>query len=108
MREKRVEDILMYMSIRNTQGESMVAICDRECLGKTYREGKLTLKVTSQFYGTELVSIEKAVDELKKATIANVVGKAIVNECIKFGLVHKKAVIWINGIPHAQIVSIMR
>jgi hypothetical protein len=99
-----VNPVQLYMRIRNLQGESMVSICDRECLGKTYREGKLRLKVSSQFYGDRLVPVEKALDELKKATIANVVGKLIVNECIKAGMVHEKAVIWINGIPHAQII----
>ena len=87
------------------QGESMVSICDRECLGKVYREGKLTLKVTSKFYGNQLVTLEKALNELKKATIANLVGEKIVTECIRNGLVHEKAVIRINGIPHAQIIS---
>lgn len=83
----------------------MVSICDRECLGKTYREGKFILKVTKGFYGDHLVPIEKAMHELKKATIANLVGETIINECIKSGLIGEKAVIRISGIPHAQIIS---
>lgn len=98
----------LYMRTRNVQGELMVSICDRECLGKTFREGKLILKVNSQFYGEKLVSIEKALSELKRATIANIVGADIVNECIKSGLVHENGVIHIDGIPHAQIISIKR
>jgi len=96
----------LYMRTRNLQGELMVSICDKECLGKIYREGKFTLKVTPQFYGDQLVPLEKAIAELKKATIANLVGEIIISECIKFGLVHKKGVIRINGIPHAQIITI--
>ncbi|MHA1321867.1 MAG: DUF424 domain-containing protein [Candidatus Helarchaeota archaeon] len=92
------------MCIRNLQGESMVSLCDKECMGKTFRDGKFVLKVTSKFYGTQLVSIERAMNEIKKATIANIVGDAIVNECIKSGLVLEKAVIRIDGIPHAQII----
>ena len=95
----------MYMRIRNMQGEIMVSICDRECLGNTYREGKFVLKVTESFYGNQLVSIEKALHELKKATIANLVGETIINECIKSGLISEKGVIRIGGIPHAQIIS---
>ncbi len=96
--------VQMYMRIRNIQGELLVSICDQECLGKIYRDGKYILKVTPQFYGDQLVSIEKAMVELKKATIANLVGATIVNECIKSGLVHKSGVIHIEGIPHAQII----
>ncbi|MHA1277792.1 MAG: DUF424 domain-containing protein [Candidatus Helarchaeota archaeon] len=87
------------------QDELMVSICDQECLGKTYREGKLVLKVTPQFYGETLVSLEKAITELKKATIANLVGETIITECIKCGLIHKKGIIRIEGIPHAQIIK---
>lgn len=92
------------MRMRNVQGELMVSICDEGCLGKIYREGKLTLKVTPQFYGNEIVTMEKAIHELRRATIGNLVGEFIVNECVKSGLVNEKAVIWINGIPHAQIM----
>ncbi len=96
----------IFMRIRNLQGEVMVSICDKECLGKQYREGNFVLNVTREFYGEDLVSIEKAIDELKKATIANLVGETIINECIKFGLVHEKGVLKIDGIPHAQIIKI--
>ncbi|MDD1778706.1 MAG: DUF424 family protein [Candidatus Helarchaeota archaeon] len=95
----------MYMRSRDMQGEFMVAICDQECMGNTYREGKLSLKITPNFYGEQLVSLEKAISELKKATIANLVGTAIIKECIRCGLIHEKGVIWINGIPHAQIIK---
>ena len=88
------------------QGELMISICDRECLGNTYREGKLVLKVTSQFYGNNLVTLEKALSELKRATIANLVGENIIKECIKTGLIHEKGVIRVDGIPHAQIIKI--
>ncbi|NVM53730.1 MAG: DUF424 family protein [Candidatus Helarchaeota archaeon] len=86
----------------------MVSICDQDCLGKIYREGKFVLKVTSQFYGDQLVPIEKAMYELRRATIANLVGETIITECIKSGLVHEKGVIRINGIPHAQIISMRK
>ncbi len=96
------------MRIHNVQGEFMVSICDEGCLGKTYREGKLILKVTPQFYGDKLVTMDKAIFELKRATIGNVVGEFIVNECVKSGLVNEKAVIRINGIPHAQIILLKK
>jgi uncharacterized protein len=98
----------MYMRIRDMQGEFLVAICDQECMGNTYREGKLSLKITSKFYGEQLVSLEKAIHELKKATIANLVGNAIIKECIRCGLIHEKGVIWIDGVPHAQIIKMAK
>ena len=83
----------------------MVSICDQECMGNIYHEGKLTLKITPKFYGQQLVTIEKTLFELKKATIANLVGNAIIKECLKSGLIHEKGIIWVNGVPHAQIIK---
>jgi len=97
--------VQLYMRTLDMQGELMVSICDQECMGNIYREGKLTLKITPKFYGEQLVSIEKAIDELRKATIANLVGNAIIKECLKSGLIHEKGIIWIDGVPHAQIIK---
>ena len=94
------------MRTRNMQGELMVSICDQECLGKIYREGKLILRVTPQFYGEELVALEKGIAELRKATIANLVGETIISECVKCGMVHEKGILRVDGIPHAQIIKI--
>lgn len=90
------------------QGEFLVSICDQECMGNTYREGEVSLKVTPKFYGEQLVPLEKAIQELKKATIANLVGNAIIKECIRCGLIHEKGVIWIDGVPHAQIIKMAK
>ena len=42
----------------------------------------------------------------KKADIVNLVGNNAVQEAIKEGLVHPEAVIYISGIPHAQVVKL--
>ncbi|MFX1295774.1 MAG: DUF424 domain-containing protein [Promethearchaeota archaeon] len=96
------------MRIRNMQDELMISVCDRACLGKVYREGKFILRVSPKFYGNKLVTLEKAINELKKATIANLVGEKIIDECIKSGLIHEKGVIRIDGIPHAQIIKMKK
>ena len=96
------------MRIRNLQGEIMISICDKDCIDKEYREGKFILKVSREFYGDKLFSVDKALSELRHATIANLVGEKIIKECIKFGLVHEKGVIRIDGVPHAQIIKMKR
>ena len=42
--------------------------------------------------------------ELEKATIGNLVGKYIITYAIKAGFVQKDSVLWIDGVPHAQII----
>ncbi|MFX1451370.1 MAG: DUF424 domain-containing protein [Promethearchaeota archaeon] len=95
----------VYMKIKKIQEELLVAISDADLLGKCFKEGKRKIEITSNFYGNELVSIEKSLKELERATIGNLVGRYIITYAIKAGFVHKDSVIWIAGVPHAQIIS---
>jgi len=87
--------------------EVVVAVCDKEILGKTFKEGELKIHVSEKFYKGDLVEIEDAINAIERATIANLVGEKIVARAVKEGLLHKDSVIYIQGIPHVQIVKIM-
>ena len=84
----------------------LVAACDNDLLGKTFREGKLKLEVDRKFYGEDLSTIEEAMAAIQKADIANLVGARVVESAVKRGLVDRQAVITIAGIPHVQVVKI--
>lgn len=88
------------------EGEVMVAVCDCDILGKKVREGAIVFNVSKDFYGGERVCPDAAIDLLRKATVANLVGREAVKCGIEAGLVHEDAVITIEGIPHAQFVQI--
>ena len=96
----------VYIKVRSWKGDLVVAVCDKEILGKTFREGELRIHVKEEFYGGELVSVKDAIEQIKKATIANLVGSRIISEAIEEGLLHKDSVIYISGIPHVQIVKV--
>lgn len=97
----------VYMKIHRVRGEVIVAVCDAELLGRSFQEGLLRLDVSEEFYGGLLVPISIALEEVNRATIANLVGRDIVNAAVERGLVHEDAVIFIKGVPHAQIVRMM-
>jgi len=84
----------------------LVAACDDDLLGKTFREGKLKLEVDRKFYGEDLSTIEEAMAAIQNADIANLVGVRVVESAVKRGLVDRQAVITIAGIPHVQVVKI--
>ncbi len=84
--------------------EFVVAVCDADILGKTFREGRLKIEVKESFYGGRLVTLEEAIEALKTASIGNIVGREIVECAIREGIIHEEAVIWIAGQPHAQFV----
>lgn len=97
----------LHMKIwRIRRGELMVAVCDSKVIGKKVCEGKLVLDASTDFYGGELVSADAAVDTLRAATVANLVGEEAVRCGIEAGLIQKEAVISIGGVPHAQFVQI--
>lgn len=94
----------VYLRIREINNEVMVAICDEDIAGKTFREGKIKIEVKKDFYCGELVEIKEGIEAIKKGTIVNIVGNNIVSEAIGAGLIHPQGIIKIGGVAHAQKV----
>ncbi len=84
----------------------MVACCDKELRGKTFREGRLKLSLETEFYGNAVMGLSEALLVLEGAEILNLVGPEIVGAAIEKGLVHPAAVISIDGVPHAQVMRL--
>ncbi len=98
------EVLLKAFNIR--KGEVMIAVCDCELLGKKFKEGRLVLDICSDFYGGKRVTLEAAVDTLRAATLANLVGEESIKCGIAAGIIHEDCVLRVNGIPHAQFVLV--
>lgn len=93
-----------YINIIRRYRQILVAACDAELLGTTLKHGKIKFEICPEFYGDSLLEVEEAIEIIKKATIANLIGSNIVERAIKEGLVHPQAILHISGIPHAQIM----
>jgi hypothetical protein len=85
---------------------TLIAVCDFDLLGATFREGKLKLEVKTDFYKGISTSISKALDAIDAADIANLVGEGIVDAAVQGGFVDPSAIVRIGGVPHVQIVRI--
>ncbi|CAD5243705.1 DUF424 domain-containing protein [Thermococcus camini] len=97
---------MIYVKVYRVQGEVLLAACDEELLGKTFREGELKLEVKERFYRGELVE-EDALDSLlHEATIANLTGERCVSKAIELGYVDEARVLRIQGVPHAQMAKL--
>ena len=91
-----------------TQGrERLVAACDSDIVGKTFRSDGLVLDVSESFYHGDDVDEEVLVNWLKLATVANLSGKRTVDIAIENGFVDRACVIMIGGVPHAQMMRMM-
>jgi len=96
---------MIYVKVYRVQGEVLLAACDEELLGKTFREGELKLEVKERFYRGELVEEDKLEELLEEATIANLTGERCVSKAIELGYVNPERVLRIQGVPHAQMAK---
>lgn len=92
------------MRVYHRRGETLVAACDEDLVGRTFREGKLRLEV-SEFYAGDLVSPEQLLRHLQLATIGNLVGEETVGAARQAGYVEEPGILRIDGVPHAQFVT---
>ncbi|HIP74796.1 MAG TPA: DUF424 domain-containing protein [Thermococcus paralvinellae] len=97
----------IYVKVYRVQGEILLAACDEELIGKTFREGELKLEVKERFYKGELRDVEELEKLLEEATIANLVGERCVGKAIELGYVDKNRVLHIQGVPHAQMAKML-
>jgi hypothetical protein len=98
---------MIYIKVYRVQGEVLLAACDEELIGKTFREGELKLEVKERFYKGELVEEEKLKELLDEATIANLTGERCVSKAIELGYVDPERVLRIQGVPHAQMAKLL-
>lgn len=84
--------------------EILVAVCDSELIGRTFREGELHLSVNEDFFKGQPADEHEVKKALEEATIANLVGERSVTCGIDSGVVDENCVIIIEGVPHAQMV----
>jgi len=96
----------VYVKVYVKDRQKLVAVCDRDLIGKTFREGKLKLEVTSKFYEGELVTASEALKQLLDADMGNLVGRNAVKMAVESKLVDPEAIIYIAGIPHVQLIKL--
>ncbi len=96
----------IYLKIHEHKPHYMIALCDENLLGKTLKKGEVKFVISEEFYGGSLVDPKDCLQHFERATIANLVGQQAVQLAIDAGYVHKNAVIYIEGHPHAQWVKL--
>ena len=92
-----------YVKVHRYGGETIVAICDEELLGKELVHGELKIRIGEDFFGGELVEIERIAEYIRKASMVNVFGNKSVNELGKIYPKLIEAAIEIGGVLHVQI-----
>ncbi|MBN1677211.1 MAG: DUF424 domain-containing protein [Candidatus Thermoplasmatota archaeon] len=87
--------------------EVLVAACDSDILGKTFKSRGLKLHISEGFYDGEKADEDILVNRLEMATVANLAGRRTLEIAIRRGFVDDGCVIEIGGVPHAQMARMI-
>ncbi len=98
----------IYIKIHKIGGEVILAACDKELLGKKFRQGIVVLYVKESFYKGELVDEEGLKAAMKFATIMNLVGERCVKIALEEGYIDEDLILYVEGVPHAQMTYLFR
>ncbi len=83
-------------------GSRLVAMCDAILLGKKFEEGNKQLDLSGNFYKGEAKEEKDTIILLRASYALNIVGEKAILLCDQLGIIDKKRVITIAGIPHAE------
>lgn len=92
----------MYIKIHKAGPDrEVVALCDKELIGKKFSEGNIEIIASEKFYKGEELPEDKMAEILKNAKNVNIFGKKSIAFAIKLGVISSENVIMIQGVPHA-------
>ena len=94
---------LYCLRTRRTENEYLVAICDAHLIGATICDDNIELFVSEHFFGREVISKEKCLKEMYKASNLNLIGKSIVETAIEEHMINEHSVMWINCPKHGKV-----
>ena len=93
-----------YMKTYKREAGLLVAVCDKELVGRTLKSGDLDVNISTHFYKDKQVGAEQVLRALKGAFAGNFFGKKAVRLAIKAKVISKSGVKKIANIPHAQFI----
>ncbi len=95
----------ILIKIHESAGKKIIAVADKELIGKKLEEGERCLDITERFYKGEEKTEEEVLKILKESANINLVGKKAISLGIKAGIITEDCVITIKGVPHAISVN---
>jgi len=96
----------MYLKIHESGDRRIVAICDKNLIGKKLKTKDIEINITKRFYKGDELSDEEIIKILKEAENINIIGKKSVDFAIKNKFIKKNSIIKIKGIPHAHLYNV--
>jgi len=86
--------------------KTILAVCDKEHVGKTFEDGPICFTASTKFYSGEDITAKQLETMLEEADSINLFGNKCVGIAIKKGFASEKSVKIIAGIKHAQVYRV--
>jgi len=98
----------MYLRVHENEAGPIVAVCDRELIGRILEEGKVHMDLDKyrEFYIGKQAGEDDVKNALKEFSSANLVGKKAVGVALSLELAASEDVMYINETPYIQIYRI--
>ena len=92
------------VSQKESEQGVIVVVTDSELLGKEFSKGKAFLDLKSPFYQGDEMEKDKVKLLFNEAKHVHLTGKESVALGVELDLVDSDKVLWVEGIPHAEVV----
>ncbi len=89
---------------KSSQGLLLV-VTDEDILGTKFEEGRKQLDLSADFYAGERKTKEEVKQLMPKAKHLHLSGKHSVAIALEMDLISSGRILWVNGVPHAEVVS---
>ena len=94
----------MYIKIHEAgEGRLIIAMCDKELVGKTLKNGDVEVEIKESFYKGEELEEEKIKELIKQPVILNIFGEKSIKLAMDCDLLKEENILDIEGVPHAQV-----
>jgi hypothetical protein len=96
----------VLMKLHNVHGQTILAVCDRELLGRTLQWDEVPILISMGFFGGEEVTTDIMVRTATQCMSLNVFGKVATVALMEAGIISREAIVYIDRVPHCQVYTI--
>jgi len=96
----------LIAKLHTIDSKSILAICDKDLIGKEFEDGKIFFRASEKFYGNQEFSEKEIIEMALESDSINVFGNKSSELLEREGLISENNVIIIAGIKHAQLYKI--
>lgn len=97
---------MFYIKVHDAGYRKIIAVCDKNIIGKSFRKDNLVLNISEDFYKGEIKSIEETKTALTSGENLNIAGNEAINLCLDLGLINKENIKEIEGTQYAMILEL--